>query len=790
MRAVEALGALHDQLKANGYIGHDLEVLLVRLLFCVFAEDTSIFEQRAFSDWIEQRTSEDGSDLGPLLAHLFQVLDTPHEKRSASLDETIAAFPYVNGKLFSAQLPIASFNAEMRKKLLVCGTLNWSRISPAIFGSLFQSVMDAGARRELGAHYTNEKNILKLLSPLFLDKLKGEFEKAKHSQKSLQLFHAKLTKIRIIDPACGCGNFLVIAYRELRLLELEVLATMEKLRSAQHIGFELASLVQVDVDQLYGIEYEEFPAQIAQVALWLTDHQLNLKVSEQFGEYFIRLPLNKSPNIVHGNALKIPWSSVLDPAQCTYVVGNPPFVGKRYQSAEQKADLAAVFAGVKSASVLDYVACWYKKATNYMASNPAIVTAFVSTNSITQGEQAGVLWPELFKHGVKLHFAHRTFAWSSEARGRAAVHCVIIGFATHDTTNKIIYDYASLKSDPNPLKVSNINPYLVEGVDVALLKRRRPIQAAAPLMAFGSMPNDDGHLIVEDADKAQFLIDEPSAAQWVRPILGSDEFINGSPRWCLWLHGISPAALKAMPHVLARVEAVRDARAKSSREATKALAAVPTLFGEIRQPSVKYFAVPKTSSENRDYIPMDFLDRDVIANTELFTISGATRYQAGVLMSLMHMAWTRAVCGRLKSDYRYSAGIVYNNFPWPIDPTPKHIANIEKAVDAVLLARTTTPPSTYSDLYNPLTMPPALAQAHVKLNKAVDAAYGKKSFTSEADRVAFLFQLYQAVTSLLPAAKAPRLRKAHVVQNAGTGGVANPVPPVTAHAPPSKPASP
>jgi len=749
VRAVVTLGKLHDQLMASGYTGHALEVLLVRVLFCLFAEDTAIFEQRYFSDWIEQRTAEDGSDLGPLLAQLFQVLDTPYERRQTNLEELLAGFPYVNGKLFSEQLPVASFDAAMRNTLLECGSLNWSRISPAVFGSLFQSIMDTDARRELGAHYTTETNILKVLRPRFLDQLHAEFEKARHNQKTLQAFHRKLTEIRVMDPACGCGNFLVIAYRELRRLELAVLQALETLRQTRHFDFDLTDLVQVDVDQLYGIELEEFPAQIAQVALWLTDHQMNLLVSEEFGRYFARLPLAKAPTIVHGNALTLDWSQILPPDKCSYLVGNPPFVGKQYQTPTQKAELSAVFAGIPGSGALDYVACWYKRAVGYMAGNPAIQAAFVSTNSITQGEQPGVLFTDLFSRGVKIHFAHRTFQWSSEARGRAAVHCVIIGFGLQDVDLKIVFDYETLTSEPHALKVSNINAYLVGGNDLALPKRTRPLQVAPPI-SFGSMPNDGGHLMLTPEEKLELTDAEPGAAAWLRPILGSTEFINGIERWCLWLDGISPAELRAMPAIRRRVEAVRSTRSASSRETTRALAATPALFGEIRQPRERYLAIPKTSSERRDYIPMGFLPPEVVSNTELFTIEGATIYDFGVLTSLMHMAWVRAVCGRLKSDYRYSAKIVYNNFPWP-EPTASQHEAVGRAAQAVLAARARYPDSTYADLYDSLAMPADLTSAHQALNRAVDAAYGRRSFASEADRVAFLFELYESRTAALTA---------------------------------------
>ena len=743
VRAAERLGKLHDLLKASGYDGHQLEILLVRTLFCLFGEDTGIFERRQFTDWIEQRTAEDGSDLGPMLGNLFEVLDTSTDKRQKKLDEQLAAFPYVNGKLFSETLRSASFDRTIRETMIDCTALDWSQISPAIFGSLFQSIMDREARRNLGAHYTTETNIRKALVPLFLEDLRSEFEKIrgdkKGATKRLMEFHDKLAKVRILDPACGCGNFLVIAYQELRLLELDVLREIFKAKKDAFL--DVGSIVFVDVDQFYGIEIEEFPAQIAQVALWLTDHQMNLRVSQEFGQYFVRLPLKKAPNIVNDNALTLDWTSLIEPAKLSYIVGNPPFRGKQYQSPEQKKELASVFLDVKGAGVLDFVACWHRKATDYMAKNPAIRTAFVSTNSITQGEQVGILWGDLFKRGVKIHFAHRTFQWSSEARGKAAVHCVIIGFGLQDRVGKIIFDYDSPQSEPHELKASNINPYLVEGDDSFLTKTRRHVGGAMPL-AFGSMPNDGGFLLMDSGEKAELLAKEPGAKPWIRRVMGSEEFINGIDRWCLWLTGIKPSELRALPNVLARVNAVKKKRLESPRPTTQALADTPTLFGEIRQPKVRYLAIPEVSSERRFYLPIDFLPESVIATNKLYTMEGAKYFEFGVMASIMHMAWLRSVCGRLKSDYQYSAGIVYNNFPWP-QATEAQTKTIEKAAQAVLDARSLFRDSTLADLYDPLTMPPELIKAHKALDRAVDAAYGKTTFSTEAERVAYLFKLYQ-----------------------------------------------
>lgn len=743
--AAEKLGKLHDQFKSTGYDGHALEILLVRTLFCLFAEDTALFERRSFQDYLEQRTSEDGSDLAMHLAQLFQILDTPPEKRLKTLDEQLAAFPYVNGLLFAEMLPIAACDRAMRETLLDCCALDWSRISPAIFGSLFQSIMDTTARRNLGAHYTSETNILKLIGPLFLDELKAEFQRVKRNRNQLFEFLKKLSRLTFFDPACGCGNFLVIAYRELRLLELEVL---RQVRQSDQMLLDVFELIGVNVDQFYGIEIEEWPARIAEVALWLTDHQMNLKVSEEFGLYFARLPLKKAPHIVHGNALQVDWKEVIAPERLSYLLGNPPFLGKSLQSEGQKAELAAVFYDLKGAGVLDYVACWYRKAAEYMVENPQITGAFVSTNSITQGEQVGVLWPDLFRRGFKIHFAHRTFQWNSEARCKAAVHCVIVGFGLQDSVEKWLFDYDTPKSEPHAVRASNINPYLVDAPDLFLEKRRCPILPKAPAIVFGNMPNDGGNLLLSPQARNELLAAEPRSTRWLRRVVGSEEFINGIERWCLWLVGISPDDLRSMPAVVKRIEAVKEQRLRSTRSTTRELANKSALFGEIRQPTTSFLAIPEVSSESRQFIPIGFLTPNWVVTNKLYTVSDATSYHFGILTSTMHMAWTRAVCGRLKSDYQYSAGIVYNNYPWP-DPTEKQQAAIETAAQGVLDARAHFPSATLADLYDPLTMPPELVKAHQTLDRSVDAAYGKTAFKSEAERVAFLFERYQQLTAPL-----------------------------------------
>jgi hypothetical protein len=806
IKAAERMGRLHDALKASGYAGHPLEVLLVRLLFCLFADDTGIFQPaQAFRAFIEERTAADGSDLGSRLGQLFQILNTPEDKRSQALDEQVAAFPYVNGKLFEEPLPMADFSSAMREALLDACVLDWSAISPAIFGSLFQSIMNVAARRNLGAHYTSEENILKLIKPLFLDELWAEFNKVKGNRNRLFEFHKKLRLLTFFDPACGCGNFLVISYRELRLLELQVLRASI---SGRQLGVDIHGLIGINVDQFYGIEIEEFPAQIAQVALWLMDHQMNLRVSEEFGLYFARIPLRTTPHIVNGNALRLDWNEVLPVERCSFVLGNPPFVGHHYQSTEQKADQALVMASIQAHGVLDFVANWYVKAVRYVRSeggalavapagagwpadahepsvfkiastgHPAPASgagradtrcAFVSTNSITQGEQVGVLWGWLLGQGMHIHFAHRTFSWSNEAKGKAAVHCVIIGFGLDDAPGKVIYEYDDIKGEPHAVAATNINPYLVDAPDIVLPNRSEPIGAVPP-MRWGNKPTDGGHFLFTAEELHAFLREEPRAEKFIRPFISGGDFIDGVQRFCLWLVDASPAELRRLPRVLERVEAVRRFRNESRALSTRAYAAYPTRFRQISQPKTAYLAVPEVSSERREYIPMDFVSPEVICSNTLQFVSDATPFHFGVMTSRMHMAWVSCTCGRMKSDFRYSNTIVYNNFPWPDfpkrhkpnqppAPVDKAQAAIEIAAQAVLDARAKfqsgDQPATLADLYDPLTMPPGLLRAHQKLDAAVDKAYescgGKKSYKSDAERVAFLFELYQKYTSLLPA---------------------------------------
>jgi hypothetical protein len=760
LRAVGIMGDLHDVLKAGGYKGHELERFLVRILFCLFAQDTGIFEREAFRLYIEDRTKPDGSDLGLHLARLFEVLNTSPERRQENLDESLAVFPYVNGDLFAEKLGFADFNRDMRNSVLACTRFNWSQISPAVFGSLFQGVMDAPERRQIGGHYTSERDILKVIRALFLDDLRAEFQRIKDNKNQLKQFHGKLAELRFLDPACGCGNFLVIAYRELRLLETEVLDAL----NGRQQQLDIQHLSRVDVDAFYGIEIGEWPARIAEVAMWLMDHQMNIRLSEAFGQYFVRVPLTKSPTIVCGNALRLDWKEILATEKCKYVLGNPPFVGGKYQAADQRADMDFVAGEVPNSGLLDYVTGWYFKAAEYIRGTK-IVVGFVSTNSISQGEQVGTLWNPLFQRfGLKIHFAHRTFPWESEARGKAHVHVVIIGFAAFDANNKRIYECQDGKTTVTGAK--NISPYLVEGPDRALVNRQKPL-CGVPEIGIGNKPIDGGYYLFTPEERAEFLKREPAAAKLFRRWIGSDEFINGIERWCLWLGDCSPKELRELPEsrrLAALVAKYRrgeiPAKGKADTERhkkrnplTQKLADTPTRFHVENMPKGRYLVLPEVSSERRRYIPIGFAPPRVLCSNLVKILPGATRYHFGVLSSAMHMAWVRQVCGRLESRYRYSAKLVYNNYSWPETPTTKQRAAVEAAAQAVLDAREEylRKGATLADIYDPLVTPLKLAKAHVKLDRAVDRCYRTQPFTSERQRVEFLFALYEKLTAPLTA---------------------------------------
>lgn len=762
IRVAMKMGELHDALLESGYSGHDLEVFLVRLVYCLFADDTGIFPKDHFHYSIERNTKEDGSDTGSLIETIFQVLNTSPEKRQKTLSEELQQFQYVNGMLFEERLPLPMFNKYMREILLECCSFDWGKVSPAVFGSLFQSIMDPKKRRNIGAHYTAERNILKVVRGLFLDELYREFESVKNDYRKLRQFHDRIAKLRFFDPACGCGNFLIISYRELRRLEIEILRQLHVLSGAVGVQLEtdVSSLSRIDVDAFYGIEIEEFPARIAEVALWLTDHQMNMELSAEFGQTIVRLPLRKSPHIVHGNSLRTDWEMLVPKASETtlYILGNPPFVGKQHRTEEQNHDMEKVCGDVAGYGVLDYVCAWYVKAAQYI-QNTRIKVAFVSTNSITQGEQVGVLWQYLLNKGIKIHFAHRTFRWSSEAKGVAQVYCVVIGFAAFEAPVKRLYDYDTPSSEPMEVAAKNINPYLIDADDLVIVNRGKPI-CNVPEMMYGSKPTDGGYLLLTDEEKEELLRKEPDASGFIHPLISADEFINGRNRWCLWLKDASPTQIRKMPEVMKQVEAVKEFRQNSKKEATRRLADVPYLFGEPRQPEYDYVVIPRHSSEHRKYVPMGFFSKDYILHDSCSSLPQATLYHFGILTSAMHMAWMRQVCGRIKSDYRYSNQLVYNNFPWPESPTDKKQEQVANAAQKVLDARAEFPDASLADLYDPNAMPKKLLDAHKALDVAVDACYRPSGFKTELERLRYLFELYRKYTEpLIQAAKKPSKRR-------------------------------
>ncbi len=772
IKAAELMGRIHDALEENGYTGHDLERFLVRLLFCMFADDTGIFQPKdIFLQLIEHDTQPDGGNVGRVINELFEVLDTPDgsngtkNKRQANLSGELKQFPYVNGRLFRENLRTPVFTEKMRSDLLDACRHDWSAVSPAIFGSLFQSVMDAKQRRAKGAHYTSEENILKVIGPLFLDELREELAtlKARRTAKDKALleFQARLSRMHFLDPACGCGNFLVIAYREVRRLELECL---QELYGDQRIDAEL--MTRVTVDQFYGIEYEEFPAMIAEVAMWMADHIANNEINEAFRLNYARIPLSGGATIHHGDALAVDWNDVLPAEQCSFVMGNPPFIGAKYQTKEQREQVRAIADLGGSGGTLDYVAAWFLRAGEYLQANKRICTAFVSTNSITQGEQVAQLWPVLFdRYGLEVAFAHRTFNWFSEARGKAHVHVVIVGLTHRDfePKEKRLFSYPDIKADPVESSHDALTAYLFDAKAAAdrhlvVKEVSKPINGAGKMKS-GVQMIDNGIMTFTHEEKRDFLEANPEAGALFRDFLGGQEFINGFSRSILYLADASPSELRRSDGVLERMQALRDYRAASSRPSTKAMADYPTRLGVDERLSQPYLVIPNTSSERREYVPIGWLGPEVIASQKLRIVADADTWQFGVLTSKMHIAWLSHIGGRLKSDFSYTHGLVYNTFPWP-DVTPAQRKKIEALAQAVLDAREAHPTSSLADLYDPDTMPANLRKAHTALDKAVDKLYRRAPFDSDRDRVEHLFGLYEKLVNPLSDAEKQNKRTA------------------------------
>ena len=756
IEAAELVGRLHGVLDDAGYRGHDLERFLVRIVFCLFADDTGVFEPRdILFDFLESRTRQDGSDLGAMLAQLFQVLNTPEADRTATLDEDLGRFPYVNGDLFEEPLRIPAFDASMREKLLDACRFDWSNISPAIFGALFQSVMDPVQRRKQGAHYTTEKNILKVIEPLFLDDLRAEFERLKRRKDNrrradLRRFQRKLGNLTFFDPACGCGNFLIIAYRELR--ELEILA-LKEIHPDRQLDVLARDLSVVDVDQFYGIELGEFPARIAETALWMMDHIMNNRLSLEFGQTYVRIPLETSPHIVHGDALETDWSDLLSPDECSFVFGNPPFGGAKFQSKAQRAQVRRIADLGGSGGTLDYVTAWFIKAGEYARGSRTRI-GFVATNSITQGEQVAQLWPILFDRcGLEIAFAHRTFAWGSDARGKAHVHVVILGLDSRAEVpgRKRLFSYPDINGDPEETRHAVLSPYLFDAGGLAdphltVREESSPLNGMKKLIT-GTQPLEKGNLTFSSAAKSSFLAREPKAEPCFRPFPGSREFIRRQDRWILHTADIPPQELRELPMVRERLRAVRAFRAKSKRIATRRLADFPRSYGVTVVPEAPFLIIPQVSSERREYVPIGWLEPPVIPSEKLRILPDATLGEFALLTSAIHMAWMRTVTGRMKSDYMYSVGVVYNTFP-----TPTRWANndkLESLAQAVLDARAEFHDATLADLYDPDLMPPSLRRAHRALDRAVDRLYRRTGFASERERAEHLFMLYERMRAPL-----------------------------------------
>lgn len=753
VQAAELMGRLHDRLAESGYAGHALRVLLVRLVFLMFADDTgALGETGAFEDYIERKTADDGSDLGVRLALLFQVLDTPEDQRQATLEEPLQAMPYVNGQLFAEHIPMAAFDAPMRLGLLLACRFNWSKISPAVFGSMFQSVMKPEERRALGAHYTTEQNILKTIRPLFLDELERELDAARSNRRKLREFIDKLARLTFFDPACGCGNFLVIAYREIRRLELGALKRLRDLDpQGNQMIIDATVKSRVDVDQFYGIEVEEFPCRIAEVAMYLTDHLANQQLSEEFGLYYARFPLRAAAHIHYDNALRIDWTKVLDPANCSYLLGNPPFVGMNRMSDEQQADREASFNDLGVAfgidvaqhrtGRLDYVASWYAKAWRYMRGHP-IKAALVSTNSITQGEQVRSLGPLQQAAGFHIDFAHRSFRWTSEARGAAVVTVVILGFSEDPRPTKAtLFDYPPGKGDPSERSVTRINWYLTDGPEVYPAKRTTPLVPGLPEARKGSQPTDGGHLLVTP-EQLPLIQADPIASKYLRTFLQSRGLLHDEQRWCLWLEGAAPGDLRASTLLADRLRRVAEARRKSKTQSVQDAAATPSLFTQRRQPTGTYLAFPEVSSEHRRYIPAAYLEPDVIAGNKLIVWPDADLWLFGMLQSAMFMVWLKAMAGRMKTDISIAPDLTYCTFPFPAVGTRR--AAVEAAAESVLAARGNYPDSPLAELYDPLAMPSDLLEAHRKLDREVDAIYGRGSF-DDIKRLNRLLERYQVI---------------------------------------------
>lgn len=745
LKASELMADLHDSLKETNYIGHDLEVFIIRILFCLFAEDTGIFNNHQFTNFVKRNGGDNPQRLGEDIQLLFRIMNQKEEERQLILTDEQNSFPYVNGKLFEEQIIPPAFSQSIYNKLVKACHFDWSSISPSIFGSLVQYVIKPEERRNLGAHYTSEKNIKKVIDSLFLNDLWIEFDKSKRSKVKLERLHDKIGKLKFLDPACGCGNFLIVTYKELRLLEYEIIKILKnETDGTRQTHFSFDKLTKIKIDNFYGIEIEEFPSRVAQVAMWFIEHQMNL-MYETLDIHQDNLPLKSSLNIFQDNALRMDWKNILTPTDDVYILGNPPFIGSRNQTKNQKNDLKFVFNNMKRVGLLDYVSGWYQKASEYI-QNSNIKVAFVSTNSICQGDQVGILWEHLINDfNIKINFAHQYFKWSNEAKNNAAVFVVIIGFSNINNKNKYLYKYNSVTSEPIEEKVNNINPYLIDASNVIIKSEQYPLSDVSNIMKKGSKAYDYGFLTIKnEKEKNELISRNPHAEKFIKKFISAKDFLSNNYRYCLWLIDAKPSDFKNMPLVRERVNNVKKRREKSTDKGINKLSQTPFLF-ENNQPKNNFLAIPVVSSATRKYIPMDFLNKDIIVTNALYTYENASLYDFGVLTSKMHMLWVDLTCGKLKGDYRYSKKLAYNTFPFP--DKNKYYEEISDAANKILEIRNSYESESLADLYDSVVMPQDLLEAHTNLDVLVEKAFRDKSFQDDNERIKFLFRRYEQLIS-------------------------------------------
>ncbi len=758
VKAAEKMAKLYDEINKDNPTTtseevHGLNVFLSRLLFCFFAEDTEIFTKGLFTNSIKSHTQADGSDLKNYLERLFKVLNTDYPDRN-DLPEYLNIFQYVNGGLFREEYPIPKFTYKSRNAIIECGELNWKDINPDIFGSMIQAVVTPEHRGGLGMHYTSVPNIMKVIEPLFLNELHKEFENYKNQPQKLDNLLYRLSKLKIFDPACGSGNFLIIAYKELRLLEIKIIQRLEELKQVV-TGFEekqlalipkaqqsLAAMYQrklfsnIQLTQFYGIELDDFAHEVAMLSLWLAQHQMNMKFKEEFGQSNPTLPLKDGGNITHGNATRLNWETICPKREGDeiYILGNPPYLGYSLQSKDQKEDLSIVFKGIKGYKNLDYIACWFLKGSRYIQDYNAKV-AFVSTNSICQGEQVASLWPTIFGKNLEIDFAYPSFKWENNAKGKAAVICIIVGIRNLKKAPKILFNNAFKH------EVTNINPYLVEGSNIFIEKRNSPISNIQPIIR-GSGFSDDGNLILTTSEKDKILLSNPELSTYIKKVVGSYELINKIERWCIWVTDEDATKILRIPEISKRVKQVELFRLKSKKATTILAAAQPFKVAEDRFNSKNSIVVPRVSSERRKYIPIDFVKEDTVVSDSAQAIYAPQTWVFAIITSTMHMVWVKAIAGRLKSDYRYSSALCYNTFPLPY-LTKEQKDELEKHVYRILEERELESEKTLSHLYDPDKMPACLRDAHFQLDLAVDRCYRSRPFENDKERLELLFKLYE-----------------------------------------------